>query len=63
MPRVKAMHEAGPLDGAAVGEAVEAEAGVDGGHPRRRHLRLHLLRRPLLLRRAAMSGARRWSSF
>lgn len=26
MPRVKAMLEAGPLDGAAVGEAVEAEA-------------------------------------
>ena len=30
MPRVKAMLEAGPLDGAAIGEAVEAEVGVEG---------------------------------
>ena len=59
MPKAKAMLEVEVLDGAAVGEVVKAEAGVDRGHPRRQHLRRHLL----LLRRAVMLGTRRWSLF
>ena len=61
MPRVKAMLEAGPLDGAAIGEAVEAEVGVEGGCLRRRRLRHHLPRQHLLLRRVVTSGTRRSS--
>ena len=57
------MQEVEAPAGVVVGEAVEAEAGEDGGHPRRHHLRLHLLRRLLLLHHAAMSGTRSWSSF
>ena len=62
MPRVKAMLEAGPLDGVAVGEAVEVEVGVEGGYLRRVRLRHHLPRQLLLLRRVAMLETRRWSS-
>ena len=66
MPRVKAMLKAGPLDGAAIGEAIEAEAaeaevGVEGGCLRRLRLRRHLPRQLLLLRRVVMSGTRRSS--
>ena len=64
MPRVKAMLEAGPLDGAAIGEAVEAEAieaevGVEGGCLHR--LRRHLPRQLLPLHRVATSGTRHLS--
>ena len=62
MLKAKVMLKAEASAGAAVGEAVEAEAGVDGGHPRRHHLRLHLLHCLLRLRGAAMLGIRRWSS-
>ena len=66
MPRVKAMLEAGPLDGAAVGEAVkakaaEAEVGVEGGCLRRLRLRRHLPCQLLLLHRVVTSGTRRSS--
>ena len=62
MPRVTAMLEAGPPDRATVGKAVEAEAAVEGGCLRRLHLRRHLLRQLLLLRRVAMSGTQHSSS-
>ena len=61
MPRVKAMLEAGPLDGAAIGEAVEAEVGVEGGCLRHLRLRRHLPRQLLLLHRGVTSGTRRSS--
>ena len=56
MPKVKAMLEAGAPDGAAVGEAAEAEAvevevGAEGGRLHCLHLRRHLLHHLLLLRR------------
>ena len=62
MPKVKAMLEAELLDGAAVGEAVKAEAAVEGGCLRRLRLRRHLPRQLLLLHRLVMSGTRRSSS-
>ena len=58
----KAMLEVEVPDGAAVGEAVEAEAVAEGEHLRHCHLRHHLRHRLLLLRRAAMSGTQRGSS-
>ena len=61
MPRVKAMLEAGPLDGAAIGEAVEAEVGVEGGCLRHLRLRRHLPRQLLLVRRVVTSGTQRSS--
>ena len=61
MPRVKAMLEAGPLDGAAIGEAVEAEVGVEGGCLRHLRLRRHLPRHLLLLHQVVTSGTRRSS--
>ena len=57
MPRGNATLEAGMLDGAAVGEAVEAEVGVEGECLRCLCLCRHLL----LLRRVATSGTRRSS--
>ena len=57
-PKAKATLKAEALDGATVGEAVEAEAGVEGERLRRYRLRRHLL----LLRQVAMSGARLSSS-
>ena len=50
MPKVKAMLEAGAPDGAAVGEAAEAEVGVEGGRLRHLRLRRHLPRQLLMLR-------------
>ena len=61
MPKVKAMLEAGPLDGATVGEAVEEEVGMEGGCLCRLHLRRHFPRQLLLLRRVITSGTRRSS--
>ena len=61
MPRVKAMLEAGPLDGAAVGEAVKAEVGEEGVCLHHLCLRRHLPHQ-LLLRRVVMSGTRRSNS-